>query len=145
MNKNIKNHRILIIDFGSLYTQLIARRIREAGVYCELKNPKTSAEEIKEFSPKGIILSGGPHSTISAKAPVASQGIFSYGIPILGICYGMQTMAEQLGGAVESSTHKEIGYAAVEVIKQSALFNQIEDHVSDNGNALLDVWMSHGD
>ena len=146
MSRNIKNHRILIIDFGSQYTQLIARRIREAGVYCELKNPKTSAEEIKKFSPKGIILSGGPHSTISAKAPVASQDIFSYGIPILGICYGMQTMVKQLGGQVKPSNHREFGYAQIQIKGRSKIFRGIGNRrTNEEGHTTLNVWMSHGD
>ena len=145
MSHNIHDHRILVLDFGSQYTQLIARRIREAGVYCELRNPEITAEEVKEFNPKGIILSGGPDSTIGDAAPVAPQFVFDLGIPVLGICYGMQTMAMQLGGQVESSEHREFGYAQIRAHGHSALLRDIEDHVTEEGYGLLDVWMSHGD
>lgn len=145
MNHDIHDHRILILDFGSQYTQLIARRIREAGVYCELRNPEITEAEIKEFNPKGIILSGGPDSTIGAEAPVAPQCIFELGIPVLGICYGMQTMAMQLGGQVESSEHREFGYAQIRARGHSAFLRDIEDHTTEEGYGLLDVWMSHGD
>ena len=145
MSKDIHKHRILILDFGSQYTQLIARRVREIGVYCELWAWDVTPEQIQAFSPTGIILAGGPESVTENDSPRAPEYVYQAGVPVLGICYGMQTMAHQLGGAVESSEHKEFGYAAVEVITQSALFNQIEDKISDKGNALLDVWMSHGD
>lgn len=145
MSHNIHDHRILILDFGSQYTQLIARRVREAGVFCELRNPEISADEIKEFNPKGIILSGGPDSTIGDDAPVAPQAVFEFGVPVLGICYGMQTMAMQLGGLVESSSHREFGYAQVRARGHSALLRDIEDHTTEDGFGLLDVWMSHGD
>ncbi len=145
MNHDIHDHRILILDFGSQYTQLIARRIREAGVYCELRNPEITEAEIKEFNPKGIILSGGPDSTIGAEAPVAPHCIFELGIPVLGICYGMQTMAMQLGGQVESSEHREFGYAQIRARGHSAFLRDIEDHTTEEGYGLLDVWMSHGD
>ena len=145
MSKDIHEHRILILDFGSQYTQLIARRIREIGVYCELWAWDVTEEQIKAFKPTGIILAGGPESVTEYDSPRAPDYVFNAGVPVLGICYGMQTMAEQLGGSVESSAHKEFGYASVEIIAKSALFNAIEDSVSENGNALLDVWMSHGD
>ncbi len=145
MNKDIHDSRILILDFGSQYTQLIARRVREIGVYCELWAWDITEAQIKEFNPTGIILAGGPESVTEADSPRAPAYVFNANVPVLGICYGMQTMAEQLGGAVQGSEHKEFGYAAVEVIAQSALFNAIEDKVADNGNALLEVWMSHGD
>ncbi|NQY27111.1 MAG: glutamine-hydrolyzing GMP synthase [Piscirickettsiaceae bacterium] len=145
MNHNIHDHRILVLDFGSQYTQLIARRIREAGVYCELRNPDITEAEVKEFNPKGIILSGGPDSTIGDAAPIAPQFVFDLGIPILGICYGMQTMAMQLGGQVESSEHREFGYAQIRAHGHSALLRDIEDHITEEGYGLLDVWMSHGD
>jgi GMP synthase (glutamine-hydrolysing) len=145
MNKDIHDSRILILDFGSQYTQLIARRVREIGVYCELWAWDVTEAQIKEFNPTGIILAGGPESVTEADSPRAPAYVFNANVPVLGICYGMQTMAEQLGGAVQGSEHKEFGYAAVEVIAQSALFNAIEDKVADNGNALLEVWMSHGD
>lgn len=145
MSSNIHNHRILILDFGSQYTQLIARRIREAGVYCELRNPEISEVELKEFAPKGIILSGGPDSTIGDSAPAAPKAVFEQGVPVLGICYGMQTMAVQLGGKVESSEHREFGYAQIRARGHSQLLRDIEDHTTDEGYGLLDVWMSHGD
>lgn len=145
MSHNIHDHRILILDFGSQYTQLIARRIREAGVYCELRDPEITETEVKEFNPKGIILSGGPDSTIGAEAPVAPQCVFELGVPVLGICYGMQTMAMQLGGQVESSEHREFGYAQIRARGHSSLLRDIEDHVTEEGFGLLDVWMSHGD
>ncbi len=145
MTSPIHDHRILILDFGSQYTQLIARRIREAGVYCELRNPDISEQDIKAFHPKGIILSGGPNSTTGEHAPVAPPIVFELGVPVLGICYGMQTMAKQLGGAVESSSHREFGYAQVRARGHSLLLRDIEDHVSEEGYGLLDVWMSHGD
>ena len=145
MTKDIHSSRILILDFGSQYTQLIARRVREIGVYCELWAWDVTEEQIKEFNPTGIILAGGPESVTEADSPRAPEYVFNAGIPVLGICYGMQTMAEQLGGGVESSEHKEFGYAAVEVVTESQLFKNIEDHIGANGNAELDVWMSHGD
>ncbi|SES67451.1 glutamine-hydrolyzing GMP synthase [Thalassotalea agarivorans] len=145
MTKDIHDSRILILDFGSQYTQLIARRVREIGVYCELWAWDVTEAQIKEFNPTGIILAGGPESVTEANSPRAPEYVFNAGIPVLGICYGMQTMAEQLGGSVESSEHKEFGYASVEVLKTSALFNHIEDTINEQGNACLDVWMSHGD
>ena len=145
MTSNIHNHRILIIDFGSQYTQLIARRIREAGVYCELRDPDISDADIIAFAPKGIILSGGPDSTILDAAPTAPQAVFTCGAPVLGICYGMQIMAKQLGGQVESSNHREFGYAQIRARGHSNLLRAIEDHTTSEGYGLLDVWMSHGD
>ncbi len=145
MNKNIHDSRILILDFGSQYTQLIARKIREIGVYCELWAWDVTEEQIKEFNPQGIILSGGPESTTLENSPRAPEYVFAAGVPVLGVCYGMQTMAMQLGGKVESSDKKEFGYAQVENIAHSNLMANIEDHLSDSGNGLLDVWMSHGD
>ncbi|MDX1573173.1 MAG: glutamine-hydrolyzing GMP synthase [Methylophaga sp.] len=145
MSSLIHDHRILILDFGSQYTQLIARRIREAGVFCELRNPEISADEIREFNPKGIILSGGPDSTIGEAAPAAPQCVFEMDVPVLGICYGMQTMAMQLGGKVESSSHREFGYAQIRARGHSNLLRDIEDHATEEGFGMLDVWMSHGD
>ena len=145
MSSHIHDHRILILDFGSQYTQLIARRIREAGVYCELRDPDITEAEIADFAPKGIILSGGPDSTIGEAAPVAPQAVFEYGVPVLGICYGMQTMAKQLGGQVESSDHREFGYAQIRARGHSQLLRDIADHTTAEGYGLLDVWMSHGD
>lgn len=142
---NIHSDKILILDFGSQYTQLIARRIREIGVYCEIYSCECSSEEIKQFSPKGIILSGGPESVTEGNTPRAPQIVFELGIPVLGICYGMQTMTQQLGGSVETSNHREFGYAQIRARGHSKLLNGIEDHLSSEGFGLLDVWMSHGD
>lgn len=145
MTANIHDHRILILDFGSQYTQLIARRIREIGVYCELWAWDVTEAQIREFNPQGIILSGGPESVTEAGSPRAPDYVFNAGVPVFGICYGMQTMAEQLGGKVQGSDIREFGYAQVEVLQSSPLLDKIEDHIGNNGNALLDVWMSHGD
>lgn len=142
---NIHLHKLLILDFGSQYTQLIARRIREIGVYCEIYACDCSDAEISRFAPNGIILSGGPESVTSTETPRVPQLVFELGIPVLGICYGMQTMAEQLGGKVESSGHREFGYAQIRARGHSKLLNDIEDHTSPEGFGLLDVWMSHGD
>jgi GMP synthase (glutamine-hydrolysing) len=146
MSKNIHDHRILILDFGSQVSQLIARRVREIGVYCELWAWDVTEEQIREFNPNGIILSGGPESVTEADSPRAPQYVFEAGVPVMGICYGMQTMSEQLGGKVEGSTsHREFGYAQIEVKSPCALFDKIEDALSETGTPLLDVWMSHGD
>jgi len=142
---DIHAQRILILDFGSQFTQLIARRVREYGVYSELHAFDMSAELLREFKPDGIILSGGPESVTESTTPRANDLVFELGVPVLGICYGMQTMAAQLGGEVSTSTEKEFGYAELEVHGHSALLNNIEDHTTDSGAALLDVWMSHGD
>ncbi|WFP49598.1 glutamine-hydrolyzing GMP synthase [Methylomonas sp. EFPC3] len=142
---NIHSDKILILDFGSQYTQLIARRIREIGVYCEIYSCDSSDEEVKNFGAKGIILSGGPETVTSSDTPRAPQAVFELGVPVLGICYGMQTMAEQLGGKVESSDHREFGYAQIRARGHSKLLKEIEDQVSAEGFGLLDVWMSHGD
>ncbi|MGP7733736.1 glutamine-hydrolyzing GMP synthase [Oceanimonas sp. AH20CE76] len=145
MSKNIHDNRILILDFGSQYTQLIARRVRELGVYCELWAWDVTEEQIRDFNPNGIILSGGPESVTEENSPRAPEYVFNAGVPVFGICYGMQTMAHQLGGAVAGSDEREFGYARVQRVADCALFNNIEDGIDDNGNALLDVWMSHGD
>ena len=144
MTTNIHSQRILILDFGSQYTQLIARRVREIGVYCELWAWDVTEEQIRGFNPDGIILSGGPESVTELNSPRAPEYVFEAGVPVLGVCYGMQTMAEQLGGSVQGSNKREFGYAQVEVLKATDLLAQIEDHIGENGNALLDVWMSHG-
>ncbi len=141
---DIHADRILVLDFGSQYTQLIARRVREAGVYCELHPYDLSADAIRELAPKGIILSGGPESVTDTDIS-APQAVFEAGIPVLGICYGMQTMANQLGGEVEQSDHREFGYAQVRARGHSNLLKEIEDHTTAEGWGLLDVWMSHGD
>ena len=145
MTQNIHKHRILILDFGSQYTQLVARRVREIGVYCELWAWDVSEEQIREFNPSGIILSGGPESTTEAGSPRAPDYVFNAGVPVLGVCYGMQTMAMQLGGHVQGSNEREFGYAQVEIVNESALLRDIEDAISPAGKPLLDVWMSHGD
>jgi len=142
---DIHSDRILILDFGSQYTQLIARRVREAGVYCEIHHTGISDQEIAEFKPKGIILSGGPESVTSDDTLVAPDSVFTLGVPVLGVCYGMQTMAAQLGGKVGSADHREFGYAQVRARSHSRLLSDIEDHVNEQGHAFLDVWMSHGD
>ncbi len=144
--KDIHGQRILILDFGSQYTQLIARRVREAGVYCELHAYDLISEEvIRAFAPKGIILSGGPESTVADDAPLAPQVVFELGVPVLGICYGMQTMTAQLGGKVENADHHEYGYAQVRARGHTKLLRDIEDHATPEGWGMLDVWMSHGD
>ena len=142
---DIHAHRILILDFGSQYTQLIARRVRELGVYCELRAFDMTDAEIRAFNPKGIILSGGPESVTEAGSPRAPECVFTLGVPVFGTCYGMQTMAQQLGGKVEASDVREFGYAEVQREAPSRFFDGIEDRVDNDGKALLDVWMSHGD
>ena len=145
MTQDIHQHRLLILDFGSQYTQLIARRVREIGVYCEIWPWDIPPNEIEEFAPQGVILSGGPESATTADGPSAPGVVFGMGVPVLGICYGLHTMAAQLGGKVEPSDDKEFGYAEVELHGHSALFEGITDRLDDDGTALLDVWMSHGD
>jgi len=142
---NIHADRILILDFGSQYTQLIARRVREVGVYCELHPWDMAPGLIREFAPKGVILSGGPQSVHEIETPRADPLIFDLGVPVLGICYGMQTMAAQLGGSVAAASEREFGYAQVRARGHSQLLRDIEDHASPEGYGLLDVWMSHGD
>jgi GMP synthase (glutamine-hydrolysing) len=141
---NLHSQRILILDFGSQYTQLIARRVRELGVYCELHPFDMEEQAIKAFAPDGIILSGGPESVLEDATPRAPELVFELGCPVLGICYGMQTMAAQLGGQVESAEHREFGYAQVALHGHSRLFEGIDDQI-EGDNAFLDVWMSHGD
>ncbi len=145
MTTDIHDHRILIIDFGSQYTQLIARRVREIGVYCEIWPYDNCEQAIREQQPRGIILSGGPETVTAEETPRAPQIVFELGVPVLGICYGMQTMAAQLGGKVESSDKHEYGYAQVRARGHSELLRDIEDHTNEQGWGLLDVWMSHGD
>ena len=142
---NIHSQKILILDFGSQYTQLIARRVRELGVYCEIWDYQSTQEEIEAFAPQGVIFSGGPETATLANSPRAPEFLLQGELPLLGICYGMQTMAEQLGGKVEASNKSEFGYAEVSLCNPSALFNGIEDRVATDGLAQLDVWMSHGD
>ncbi|MGV6815777.1 MAG: glutamine-hydrolyzing GMP synthase, partial [Thiotrichales bacterium] len=145
MTQNIHDHRILILDFGSQYTQLIARRVREIGVYCEIHPWDISEDEVAAFNPRGIILSGGPESVTGEEAPAAPQNVFTLGIPVLGICYGMQTMAAQLGGEVENSLTHEYGFARVRARGHTQLLRDIQDASNEQGHGLLDVWMSHGD
>ena len=142
---DIHAHRILILDFGSQYTQLIARRVRELGVYCEIHPWDAGDAAVRGFGARGIILSGGPESVTQAGAPAAPAAVFELGVPVLGICYGMQTMAAQLGGRVEPGAVHEFGYAEVRARGHSALLRDIEDRVGTEGEGLLDVWMSHGD
>jgi GMP synthase (glutamine-hydrolysing) len=143
-DQNIHAEKILILDFGSQYTQLIARRVREIGVYCEILPYDLTPERIAEFAPNGIILSGGPESVTQDDTHRAPQFIFELGIPILGICYGMQTMALQLGGKVEGSDKQEFGYAKVALEAPAELLNGIVDE-QQSDKQFLDVWMSHGD
>jgi len=137
--------KILIIDFGSQYTQLIARRIRELNVYCEILPFDINFEKIKSFAPNGIILSGGPNSVYEEETPSAPQEIFNLNIPILGICYGMQTIVNQLGGKVQTSSEREFGYAEVRAHGHSKLLDKIQDKTNKDGHGLINVWMSHGD
>jgi GMP synthase (glutamine-hydrolysing) len=140
------NHdKILILDFGSQVTQLIARRIREAHVYCEIHPNDVSDEFIRSFNPKGIILSGSHASTYEEHDLRAPQAVWELGVPVLGICYGMFTMTVQLGGQVEASTHREFGYAEVRAHGHTKLFDGIEDFRTPEGHGMLKVWMSHGD
>lgn len=136
----IKQDRILILDFGSQYSQLIARRVREAGVFCEMYPYDIDRERITEFGAKGVILSGGPESVHAVGSPRINDAVFELDVPVLGICYGMQAMADRFGGEVQSSDIQEFGAATIEVTAQSALLDGIEDD-----NKKLHVWMSHGD
>ncbi len=139
------SQRILVLDFGSQYTQLIARRVREAGVYCELHPYDMPAEQIRAFAPRGIVLSGGPESVAAAQTPRAAPVIFELQVPILGICYGMQLLAAQFGGRVDTSARREYGHAQVRVQGHSRLLAGIQNHIDGQGERQLDVWMSHGD
>ncbi len=166
--QDIHSDKILILDFGAQYTQLIARRIREIGVYCEIWAWDHDSEDIRRFAPKGIVLSGGPESTTEPGSPRAPQAVLEAGVPILGICYGMQTLAAQLGGAVESGHEREFGYARVVPVGECRLFDGLGDltsppHLGEGESRMgtpqppaavrtgegrepaLDVWMSHGD
>jgi len=139
---DIHAHRVLILDFGGQYVQLIARRVRECGVYSEIHPWDMNEEAIAEFAPTGVILSGGPESVNLDDPPRVAQAIFELGVPVLGICYGMQAMAAQLGGKVEASNHREFGYAEI-----TPLDSELLDGLSDAGSGehMLKVWMSHGD
>ena len=135
MSKSIHHDKILIFDFGSQYTQLIARRVREAGVYCEIH--PFDADIINDFKPRGIILSGGPETVTVEQTPRACEIIFNAGVPVFGICYGMQTMAQQLFGQVTTSSKKEFGHAQIQLDENCRLFQGLPGE--------LNVWMSHGD
>ena len=141
MNKlsvsNKKIDTILVLDFGSQYTQLIARRIRESEVYSEILPWDIDESKIVNLNPMGVVLSGGPNSVTETYTPRIPQCIFDLGVPILGICYGMQTLAEQMGGHVISSDQKEFGHSALEVVSESIMFKGL--------NKKINVWMSHGD
>ena len=136
----IKQDRILILDFGSQYSQLIARRVREAGVFCEMYPYDIESQRIKDFGAKGVILSGGPESVHAKDSPKIDEAVFELGVPVLGICYGMQAMAERFGGKVAPSDHQEFGAATIDVSDDtSELLKDIEDEPRK-----LHVWMSHG-
>ena len=134
---DIHSEKILVLDFGSQYTQLIARRLRELGVYCEILPCTASAAQIRAFGPRGVVLSGGPASVLAEGSPRADRVVFELGVPVLGICYGLQLLAHELGGKVERSDHREYGPATIDVKQSSPLFQGLP--------AKLDVWMSHGD
>jgi len=137
--------KILILDFGSQVTQLIARRLRETHVYCEIHPFDVSDDFVRGFAPKGVILSGSHASVTEDESARAPPAVFELGVPVLGICYGMQTMAAQLGGAVETGHVREFGYAAVRARGHTALFHDIQDFATPEGHGMLEVWMSHGD
>ena len=137
---NIHDQRLLIVDFGSQYTQLIARRVRECGVYCEIHPFDAPADFIREFQPNGIILSGGPETVTDGQTPRIADVVFELKVPVLGICYGMEAIAAQLGGAVTSSDHREFGHANIQPQTPSELLSELEFAAG-----VADVWMSHGD
>ena len=145
MAVNIHEQKILILDFGSQYTQLIARRVREAGVYCEIHHYSLPAAEFKAFAPRGVILGGSPESANLDNSPRVPDYILNSGLPILGICYGMQTMAEQLGGMVEGSSHSEFGHARIVITSNDALLYDLDSGTVEDGKVSHNVWMSHGD
>lgn len=144
MSIDLHSQRLLILDFGSQYTQLIARRIREIGVYCEIHSYQVTEAFIRDFAPRGIILSGGPDSVHEQSTARVPEIVFHLGCPVLGICYGMQAMAEQLGGKVIPGHKREFGHVQVEVLAAGKLLQGIEDRL-EGKKAFLDVWMSHGD
>jgi GMP synthase (glutamine-hydrolysing) len=137
--------KILILDFGAQYTQLIARRLRETNVYCEIHPFDVGDAFVRAFGAKGIVLSGGPESVTLGETPRAPEAVWALGVPVLGICYGMQTMAAQLGGRVEAGRVREFGHAEVRARAHTQLLRGIEDRRNADGHGLLDVWMSHGD
>lgn len=145
MSDNIHADRILILDFGSQYTQLIARRVREIGVYSEILPWDVEPALIDQFQPRGVILSGGPESVCEAGSPKIPEAVFALGVPVFGVCYGMQAMAHHFGGTVAPSDEKEFGYAEVQLSQAGALLAGIEDRVNGQGAGVLSVWMSHGD
>ena len=142
---DIHAHRVLILDFGAQYTQLIARRVRELGVYCEIHPWDIDDAAVRAFGARAVILSGGPESVTESVSPRSPDAVFTLGVPVLGICYGMQTMAAQLGGRVAGSTHREFGYAEFEAVPDAVLFRGIADRTPPGKPPVLDVWMSHGD
>ncbi|MGX8221179.1 glutamine-hydrolyzing GMP synthase [Psychrobacter celer] len=141
----IKEDRILILDFGSQYSQLIARRVRDSGVFCEMFPYDIDSDRIKDFGAKGVILSGGPESVHAENSPRINDAVFELGVPVLGICYGMQAMADRFGGKVHASDIHEFGAATISVNGHSKLTDGIEDSVSEDKSTTLNVWMSHGD
>jgi GMP synthase (glutamine-hydrolysing) len=141
----VQHEKILILDFGAQYTQLIARRVREARVYCEIHPHDVSDAFVRDFGARGVILSGSHLSAYDKDAGKAPEAVFKLGVPVLGICYGMQTMAQQLGGRVAAGKVREFGYAEVRARGHSGLFKDIQDRSNAEGHGLLDVWMSHGD
>ncbi|WP_025769621.1 glutamine-hydrolyzing GMP synthase [Thioalkalivibrio sp. HK1] len=142
---DIRRELVVVLDFGSQYTRLIARRVREARIYCEIHPYHIDPATLRALAPKGIILSGGPESVHDSDAPRLPEGIFDLQVPILGICYGMQAMAARFEGEVESASHREFGHAEVRAHGHSRLLEGIEDRTGPQGQGLLDVWMSHGD
>lgn len=145
MTTAVHEQRLLIIDFGSQYSQLIARRVRECGVYCEMQPFDVSDDYLREFAPNGVILSGGPESVVADATPRVSAAVFELGCPVLGICYGMQVIAQHFGGDVEMADQREFGHALLTVQAHSELLANLEDSVNADGEAQIDVWMSHGD
>src|SRR6188508_9480 len=142
---DIHSSRVLILDFGAQYTQLIARRVREQGVFCEILPWDVTNDDVRKWKPRGIILSGGPESVTDKEPPRAPQVVFELGVPVLGICYGMQTMAQQLGGKVEAGKVREFGSAEVRARGHTKLLDGIQDYQTSEGHGMLKVWMSHGD
>ena len=142
MAVNIHEQKILILDFGSQYTQLIARRVREAGVYCEIHHYSMPEDEFRAFAPRGVILGGSPESANLSGSPRVPDYILGSKLPILGICYGMQTIAEQLGGKVEGSSHSEFGHARIEITSNDALLFDLDGGAEIDAKICHNVWMS---
>jgi GMP synthase (glutamine-hydrolysing) len=140
-----QHEKILILDFGAQYTQLIARRVREARVYCEIHPCDVSDAFVRGFGARGVILSGSYLSAYEVSTDKAPASVFELGVPVLGICYGMQTMAQQLGGKVEAGKVREFGYAEVRARGHTRLLDGVEDFRTPEGHGMLRVWMSHGD